>query len=70
MKVKYIHNGVINFMNNTKEGIYKNNNGNYSLRLVPIHRSQPKLIRCQTTVILTGCFTGYEILFCNPRLLG
>jgi hypothetical protein len=35
---------------------YKNNDGNYSLRVVPILWFQPRLTLSQITVIVAGCF--------------
>jgi hypothetical protein len=50
--------------------VYKNNNGNSSLGLVPIHRSQPRLFTMSDYCYSDRLFHQVETCFCNPWLSG
>jgi len=49
---------------------YKNNNGNYSLGLVPIHRLQPRSFTMSDYCYSDWLHRGYETLFSNPKRSG
>jgi hypothetical protein len=49
---------------------YKNNNGNYSQGLVPIHRLLPRQLTMSDYCYSDRLLHGYETLFCNPWLSG
>ena len=51
-------------------GGYKNNNGNSSLGLVPIHRLQPKLLTMPDYCYSDRLRLEYETHVCNPELSG
>jgi hypothetical protein len=53
-----------------KVGGYKNNNGNSSLGLVPIHRSQPRLFTMPDYCYSDRLFPKAETFFRNPLLSG
>jgi hypothetical protein len=48
----------------------KNNNGNYSLRLVPIYRLQPRLSTISDYCYCDRLHLWYQTRFCNPWLSG
>ena len=57
-------------MGGWKTGGYKNNNGNSSLGLVPIHRSQPRLFTMPDYCYSDRLLHKAETFFHNPLLSG